>query len=64
MAQRTGTYGMVSDDLTQCSYSTSAHTGVLTLVDHTGQLWRTIRAKDTFRSAVGWGSKVSRGTVA
>ena len=49
---------MVSDDLTQGSESTPAHTGVLTLVDKTGQMRRTVTTDHTLGPAVGRRPKV------
>ena len=55
---------MMSDDLTQGSEATSAHTGVLALVNQTGQMGRTVRADHTLGPAVGRGPQVPGGAGA
>ena len=48
---------MVSDDLTGGSQPAPAQTGVLTGVDQTGELRRTVSGDDTLWSAV-WGGSI------
>ena len=55
---------MVSNDLTQGSESTPAHTGVLTLVDKTGQMRRTVTTDHTLGPAVGRSTQVPGNTGA
>ena len=53
---------MVSNDLTQGSEATPTHTGILTLVDQTGKLGRTVATDHTLGPAVGRGPQVAGDT--
>ena len=64
LTRGTGADGVVSDDLTQGPEATPAHTGVLTLVDKTGQLGRTVTTDHTLGAAVGRGPQVPGDTGA
>ena len=64
MRRWTGADWNMSDDLAQCTHSTSAHTGVLTFVDNTSKVRGTVRAEHTLWSAVRRSSKVARRATA
>ena len=64
VARRTGTDGVVSDDLTGGGQAAPAQTGVLAGVCQTGEVRGTVGGEDTLRPAVRGDPVVSRDTGA